>query len=202
MPIALHLDPAHVKRLIEVELLTQHKAAELLGCSRAHIGRMCKRLGLRTQRTGPQAGAKHTGWKGGRRLIGNYWYVYAPLHPNRTKRKLVAEHRLLCEARLGRYLTRLEAVHHMNGNPQDNRIENLVVFPSNADHLRHELTGKCPNWTPEGWASILRTNRQNGIHHSQRASGAPKPPPAIAHPQTTAEHTALPVSLSAVPPMS
>ncbi len=66
----------------------------------------------------------------------------------------VAEHRLVMEALLGRYLEPGEVVHHRNGIHDDNRPENLEVFASNADHLRHELTGRVPNWTEDGKARI------------------------------------------------
>ncbi len=50
-------------------------------------------------------------------------------------RKYELEHRLVMEEHLGRELTADEHVHHVNGDRQDNPIENLVVM-SNADHQR------------------------------------------------------------------
>lgn len=49
--------------------------------------------------------------------------------------KKVREHRWLMEEKLGRKLERYEHVHHINGDPLDNRMENLVVLHQNA-HLR------------------------------------------------------------------
>jgi hypothetical protein len=41
-------------------------------------------------------------------------------------------HRHIMEAHLGRELTTDEHVYHLNGNPDDNSIENLVVITKNA----------------------------------------------------------------------
>ena len=85
-----------------------------------------------------------------------YVYVRAPKdHPYATKHHhWIREHRLVMEQHLGRYLLPTEVVHHINGNRQDNRIENLGLFQSNGEHLAHTLKGKCPKWSQEGIAKI------------------------------------------------
>lgn len=149
-----HEHEAELRRLIEVEKLTQAEVARRFGLHTSTIERWCKRFGLETQRTGPRSGPLHTGWKGGRKMVGAYWYVYCPDHPYATKQRYVAEHRLVMEAKLQRYLHPKEVVHHIDGNPSNNAPENLMVFGSNAAHLKHELTGRVPNWTPEGKARM------------------------------------------------
>ena len=160
------IDIDELRRLVEVEKLQQWRVAELLGCSRSCVERNCQRHGIKTQRTGPRGGSLHPDWKGGRKLVGAYWYIWTDVHPMRTKQNYVAEHRLVVEETLGRFLERHEVVHHINGDPKDNRPENLIVFQSNADHLRAELTGKVPNWTPEGRERTLQAVRQ--MHKSRK----------------------------------
>ena len=146
--------------LIENEGLQQWKVAKLLGVSRDTVGRICKRLGLETQRTGPRSGEGHPNWEGGRRKVGSYWYIYAPHHPYTTKQRYVAEHRLVVEKELRRFLLPTEVVHHRDGNPGNNELENLEVFLTNAEHLRHELTGRTPKWTAAGRERTLQGVRR------------------------------------------
>ena len=85
-------------------------------------------------------------------------YKICPNHPYGTKHgSYVAVHRLVMEEHLGRYLTPQEVVHHIDGNPANNNIENLELFSNNAEHLSQTLKGKCPKWTEEGLA-ILKMN--------------------------------------------
>jgi endogenous inhibitor of DNA gyrase (YacG/DUF329 family) len=55
-------------------------------------------------------------------------------HPFSGKQGYVAEHRLVMEQHIGRFLQPMEVVHHKNSKPDDNRIENLELFSSPGVH--------------------------------------------------------------------
>jgi predicted transcriptional regulator len=140
----VRIDRGEVRRLVEAEGLTQAQAADRLGCSLSAIERVAKRMRLQTARTGPRAGEDHPGWKDGRCLDKHgYVEIYAPLHPQaRTTTGRVAEHRLVMELALGRYLLAAEVVDHLDNHPRHNWPDNLRVYATNADHLRATLTGR------------------------------------------------------------
>ncbi len=75
-------------------------------------------------------------WKGGRYISFGYVLVWNPV-----KQKYEREHRKIMEQHLGRELLPSEDVHHINGDKQDNRIENLVVLSKSEHTTIHEEMG-------------------------------------------------------------
>lgn len=67
--------------------------------------------------------------------------VYEPKHHRSEKNGLVYEHILVAERKIGRALKPTEVVHHIDSNRSNNSEENLVVFKTTADHIRHHSTG-------------------------------------------------------------
>jgi hypothetical protein len=97
-------------------------------------------------------GAQHYAWKGGRTTINGYAVRRVPEHPRADANGYVYEHVLVVEAALGKWLRRTAAMHHVNGDKQDNRPQNLVACENNAYHmllhLRERARHECghPNW--------------------------------------------------------
>lgn len=72
-------------------------------------------------------------------MISGYKYIYSPNHPNCTKLGYVAEHRLIAEEKIGRFLQNDEVVHHINFNKTDNRKENLMILSASKHSKLHQL---------------------------------------------------------------
>lgn len=95
-----------------------------------------------------RAGWHPTNFRGYRKVTGKgYVMVRAPDdHPRPCVvshgTKYVLEHRLVMERHLGRYLLKREVVHHRDENPANNRIGNLRLFASDAEHRRHHAALK------------------------------------------------------------
>ena len=70
-----------------------------------------------------------------------YILIYAPHHPYCHKENYVYEHRVVMEKNIGRYLNSKEVVHHINSIRDDNRVENLMLFPDRKTHQKfHKKT--------------------------------------------------------------
>lgn len=83
-----------------------------------------------------QVGDKHPCWKGGKILRSGYIYIKVYNHPMSGKQGYYAEHRLIFEKHIGRYLKKEEVVHHKNGIITDNRLCNLELFETKGQHTK------------------------------------------------------------------
>ena len=128
--------------------------AAALGCSTKPIRKAMLRMGIPRLPAKARPEKNHF-WKGGRSVdVDGYVLVKSPDHPQRTAHGYVREHRLVMEAKLGRYLERHEVVDHIDGCTSNNDPSNLRLFARNSEHLRATITGKPHRMTPEGLAKL------------------------------------------------
>lgn len=184
-----HLLAEEARRMIEDEKMVQTEVAKILGIGRTTILRWVKEFRWKTQSVGSRPGDKHQFWKGGTILVKGYRYIYSPDHPNRTRGSYVSEHRLVMEAKLGRYLERSEVVHHRDGDPLNNHPDNLEVFRTNGEHLRHELTGRCPQWSEEGKQRIREGVERAAMTNRRKATDARQRLQSTAHPPSESDNS-------------
>lgn len=106
--------------------------------SKEGISRQLSKAILRSYKNGSRSvkGKNNPNWSGGKMVSNGYVYLHLPDHPKCDSRGYVAEHTVVLEKKLKRYLTKEECVHHLNGIKNDNAPENLVLCASNSEHIR------------------------------------------------------------------
>jgi len=102
----------------------------------------CSLRCLYKSRKGQFVGPKSPTWKGGKVNMGGYIYIKSLDHPYKSKSGYIAEHRLIIEKLISRYLLPHDRTHHLNEIKDDNRPENLMAFTSESAHQRFH---KDPN---------------------------------------------------------
>lgn len=92
-------------------------------------------------------------------MLNGYRVIHLPNHPRAMKNSnwdgYVYEHIVIAEKYLGRRISDTEVVHHLNGNREHNRSENLLVLEKSQHGLLHA-------WIASG-APGLETLRMNWV---------------------------------------
>lgn len=65
-----------------------------------------------------------------------YIKIKIPNHPRADKSGWVFEHIVVVEKFVNRYLSTEEVVHHINEKKWDNRIDNLMLFANQKEHMK------------------------------------------------------------------
>ena len=98
-------------------------------------------------------GSGNPKWRGGKTMYDGYIYRYSPHHPHAIKKGYVAEHRLVMESIIGRFLLPEESVHHIDGNKENNLSENLMLMESEGKHRK--LHAKYRTFNSKGFDGHL-----------------------------------------------
>jgi hypothetical protein len=70
-------------------------------------------------------------------MINKYRYIYNPEHPRCINWFYVAEHRLVIEKHIWRYLLDTEIIHHIDGDTLNNNINNLQIMTASEHSILH-----------------------------------------------------------------
>jgi hypothetical protein len=114
----------------------KHSPEHIANNAKAHKGKKASDS-TKIKMSMAHQGPKNPRWIDGRRPDQDgYIHVLCRDHPFADRHGYVLEHRLVMERHIGRTLLPTEIVHHINGDNQDNRIENLFLFSSQSEHAR------------------------------------------------------------------
>lgn len=139
-----HISEETKEKLRKINLGRKQSAETKQKMSEAHKGRISGMLGkhhsLESRKKISKAfkKEKHPNWKGGIYHYSGRILLY------KSKRKYVRRSRLVAEKCLGRFLTKLEVIHHINQVKNDDRPENLYLFPSLKEHTRYHFIKSKP----------------------------------------------------------
>lgn len=147
-------DPVEVIRLYCDEKLSVAQITNIVGGTTSGIMWVLKRHGIKRRSSKgaralyiekhPVSGPNSVHWKGGRiRDAKGYIRIYCPEHPYATF-GYVAEHRLVVEKRLGRFLLPGEIVHHIDGIKDHNDDSNLELWSPANHKLKDNFCRNCP----------------------------------------------------------
>ena len=145
-------------------ILSSREIAAILNEKQKYVQEVMLKFDLPRRKRGSASGAENGSYVCGRRITsGGYVLVSAPQdHPYARQRpnrpsKVILEHRLVLEKKLGRYLLPTEIVDHIDGLRLHNDPSNLRLFQSNSEHLKETISGQRPAWSEYGLCRMKTT---------------------------------------------
>lgn len=115
-----------IVRLYTIEKFTQMQISAKIGIGQTIVSRILNRNGIYSKKLTME---NHGSWKGGRsKTEGGYILVKSDDYPTMQNRAgYILEHRLVMAKYLERPLEKIETVHHIDGDKENNNIVNLQL---------------------------------------------------------------------------
>lgn len=158
-----------IRRLSDGIRTSKEIAAEV-GATAKYVQAIALEFGLPRRAQGAQPGEDNHAFRSGRRIDRDGYVLVStpPNHPSARKRAnrnygLIFEHRLVMERQLGRHLSPVEVVDHIDGLHLHNHPDNLRVFASNADHLKATISEQVPAWSRDGKMNLRASYDQREV---------------------------------------
>lgn len=130
------LDPETVRKLYCDRRMSIAEVAQELDASERPVRRAMRAAGIEPRHSGP-CPRKNPRPRKIRQDPFGYLLEHRPEHPHAESNGYVRQHRLVLEAKLGRFLDPKEDVHHIDGDKSNNHPDNLELMASRGDHVRH-----------------------------------------------------------------
>lgn len=122
-------------------------------CSRSCHGKVVLSAPNVQEKIKRKVGPENSRWTGGKTKRKDGYILVS------VNGKRYFEHRYVMEQHLGRKLSGEENVHHINHDRGDNRIENLRLYSTRAEHTMHEKHVPKRKYNPEDSKTCIGCSR-------------------------------------------